>query len=167
MGGGGGDAEVLPEAVLHVLDRRPRPDRQRALLALPVRHVADEYPQVGTLGGGAGGAAGACALLPGAAGRPPGPMVAPTSSSNGAADAPGAVRQEGEFFFDDGAAYKGNFRHGAFHGHGEMNYPGGDRYTGKWRKGLRHGKGVLITKAGASYKGRWVRDSPEGKGKYV
>ena len=90
--GGGGDAEVLPEAVLHVLDRRPRPDRQRALLALPVRHVVDEYPQVGTLGGGAGGAASAAALLPGAAGRPPGPMVAPTSSSTGAADAPGAVR---------------------------------------------------------------------------
>ena len=89
-------AEVLPEDVLDILDGRPRSDRQRSLLALLVRHVSDEYPQVGSLDG-AGGAVGAMVVLATAAGRP---MVAPSSSEAGgpafaeAAGDSGAVRQD-------------------------------------------------------------------------
>jgi len=38
--------QVPRELILHVLDRRPRPDGERALPAVGVVHVLDEYPQV-------------------------------------------------------------------------------------------------------------------------
>mmetsp|Transcript_16787 Transcript_16787/g.48224 ORF Transcript_16787/g.48224 Transcript_16787/m.48224 type:complete len:612 (-) Transcript_16787:478-2313(-) len=91
--GGGGDAEVLSKAVLDVLDGRPGADRQRSLLALLVGHVADEDPQVGTLDG-AGGTVGSAVVLATAAGRPPGPVVAPTSTDSAGTGASGAVRQD-------------------------------------------------------------------------
>eukprot|EP00741_Cyanophora_paradoxa_P004025 tig00000754_g3910.t1 len=53
-------------------------------------------------------------------------------------------------------------------GRGEFAYDGGDRYVGEWREGKKHGRGSLYYGDGySSYVGEWREGTQNGRGRFV
>jgi len=73
---------------------------------------------------------------------------------------------EGEYVFQDGKIFNGQFKDGSFI-NGTISYVSGDVYTGEVKNGLHHGKGLFSWKNGATYYGEWKENLKSGNGTYT
>ena len=51
---------------------------------------------------------------------------------------------QGEYHFQEGAMFKGQYENGINNGSGEFHYPDGTVYVGMWKNGKKEGDGVMI-----------------------
>jgi hypothetical protein len=72
---------------------------------------------------------------------------------------------EGEYVFQDGKIFNGQFKDGSFI-NGTISYVSGDVYTGEMKNGVHHGKGLFSWKNGATYYGEWKENLKSGHGTY-
>lgn len=64
--------------------------------------------------------------------------------------------------------YKGEFNENfERHGRGEFLYEGGERYEGEWSSGSKNGQGTLTFADGSKYEGTWVMNLKEGEGRFT
>ncbi len=70
----------------------------------------------------------------------------------------------GEYRFDNGDEYKGQFKAGYFAGQGILYFKSGDKYLGNWMNSKRQGRGRLEFANGDIYLGNFVQDKMEGDG---
>ena len=74
----------------------------------------------------------------------------------------------GEYKYDEGNTYKGQFENGEPHGNGSSLMPNGDGYNGSWSKGLPNGNGSYISDNGKTkYIGMFLNGKPHGKGTMI
>ena len=66
----------------------------------------------------------------------------------GELDAKGRFHGEGEYYWNGGDVYKGQFRHGDFHGRGTYTFSSGDAYSGEWVNDKRTGR-TFVSRAKA------------------
>lgn len=69
----------------------------------------------------------------------------------------------GEFLFQDGSRYDGEWNDGRMHGQGRLEIFG-NVYTGTFSSSLRQGQGTLQYATGQVYEGYWHNDRPHGEG---
>ena len=63
--------------------------------------------------------------------------------------------------------YKGNFKNDKYNGYGEYFYEDGKYYIGEWENGEKNGKGILYYKNNKiQYEGNFINDKFNGLGKY-
>lgn len=86
---------------------------------------------------------------------------------------------DGNFIFNSGSEYAGNWEENGLKGHGvlqiptegkydgEMTFPNGDKYTGSFNNGKRSGSGVYEWTSGDKYDGSWNSDQLDGSGMYT
>ena len=73
----------------------------------------------------------------------------------------------GEFYWNDGNCYKGEFSKGIFHGNGLLKWRNGNIYNGEFKKGFLNGKGIFYWKNEEEYyKGEYINNNKNGKGLY-
>lgn len=65
------------------------------------------------------------------------------------------TQEDGEYTFENGAVYNGQWRGRMRHGHGEQSWPDGARYEGEWRNNQVHGRGVFYHVDGDVFDGEW------------
>ena len=70
----------------------------------------------------------------------------------------------GEYFWLQGANYKGHFRNGLMDGKGTYINARGDKYEGNYKEGKKSGYGEFTWVSGNSYKGNYENDLREGSG---
>lgn len=70
----------------------------------------------------------------------------------------------GEFKWDNGDKYKGQWKNGNLHGQGTYYYHNGDKYVGNWIDNKREGYGVIYFADGHQYVGSWKDNMPNGNG---
>ena len=64
---------------------------------------------------------------------------------------------KGEFKWNDGKIYKGNYYHDQKNGYGELFWPNGKIYKGYWKNGKQNGEGELYDNIEKKWKkGLWV-----------
>ncbi|CAD2218460.1 hypothetical protein AGDE_14895 [Angomonas deanei] len=73
----------------------------------------------------------------------------------------------GEYNYNDGHVYKGEWTNNLYHGSGTYYYPSGAKYEGQWRRGREYGKGAMTFFNGDVYNGDWVGGRPHGYGSYT
>ncbi len=73
----------------------------------------------------------------------------------------------GEFKYDSGAIYKGDFLSGTKNGFGIMEYSDGSRYEGDWVNDGQQGKGIIKFSNGNTYDGEWVNSKRQGYGTFT
>lgn len=73
----------------------------------------------------------------------------------------------GEYVFNDGHVYKGEWVQGMFHGAGILIQPSGTKYEGTWARGYEHGRGAKWFFNGDVYVGDWRYGRPHGHGMYT
>ena len=74
----------------------------------------------------------------------------------------------GEYKYDEGNTYKGQFQKGEPHGKGSSLMPNGDGYEGNWSKGLPNGNGNYVSDNGKTkYTGSFLNGKPHGKGTMI
>lgn len=74
------------------------------------------------------------------------------------------VSDYGEYQFNNGDTYKGQFQAGKFTGQGILYFKNGDKYLGNWANSQRQGKGRLEFANGDIYTGNFSADKMEGNG---
>ena len=68
-------------------------------------------------------------------------------------------------YADGKVRYRGEWRHGRFHGEGTLYWQLGKiQYLGSWCDGLRHGHGIDYCLSGARYEGMWENGARHGNG---
>ncbi|MBT8221212.1 MAG: caspase family protein [Bacteroidia bacterium] len=72
---------------------------------------------------------------------------------------------KGQYAFESGAVYAGQFKNGKMHGYGIYRSKSRTRYEGEWFYGRRHGKGKLYFSNGDIYHGDFGSNKMEGYGK--
>ncbi|MDH3648481.1 MAG: caspase family protein, partial [Saprospiraceae bacterium] len=65
----------------------------------------------------------------------------------------------GQYTYDNGSRYEGEFLNGLPHGEGVCYYSNGDRYTGHWMKHQPNGKGAMVYANGDRLEGMWREGS--------
>jgi len=71
----------------------------------------------------------------------------------------------GEFTYDEGNVYKGEFVNGEPHGKGSSLMVNGDGYEGQWQNGMPNGNGTYTSDNGTRrYEGKFLDGKPHGKG---
>ena len=75
----------------------------------------------------------------------------------------------GEWAFDNGDKYVGEWKDDKNHGQGTYSYAEGDKYVGEYKDGLRHGQGTYTYAGGTTERGyfsnnEFVPDICEGMG---
>ena len=72
----------------------------------------------------------------------------------------------GEFRWDDGERYQGEWRAGCYEGRGTTFHSNGSkRYEGEWRAGVREGRGTTFWSDGSKcYEGEYRAGCYEGRG---
>lgn len=79
----------------------------------------------------------------------------------------GLKHGEGEYEWEDGKKYIGEFRNNVINGRGVLRDENGQvLYEGEYRNGMKDGPGVMHTKEGTYY-GCFQSDYLEGKGVFV
>ena len=74
----------------------------------------------------------------------------------------------GEYKYDEGNTYKGQFHNGEPHGTGSSLMPNGDGNSGNWSKGLPNGAGTYLSDNGKTkYIGEFLNGKPHGKGSMI
>ena len=53
-------------------------------------------------------------------------------------------------------SYKGEWKHGSFHGEGHLKYGNGNTFTGSFKSGTKNGYGHYKTSNGFEYIGDWL-----------
>ena len=71
----------------------------------------------------------------------------------------------GEFTYDDGSTYAGEFEDGRVHGQGTYTFSDGTKYRGAFADGNFHGEGRLTWPSGAVYEGAFQGGQMDGMGK--
>jgi hypothetical protein len=62
----------------------------------------------------------------------------------------------GEFNWNDGSSYRGEYLHGRKHGNGIFTFGSKKYYQGEWVNGKQNGRGILFDKDGCILqKGIW------------
>ena len=75
-------------------------------------------------------------------------------------------QEEGEYTFENGAVYNGQWQGRMRHGFGEQSWPDGARYEGEWLENKAHGRGVFYHVDGDVFDGEWYQDKAHGFGTY-
>ena len=75
-------------------------------------------------------------------------------------------KEEGEYTFENGAIYKGQWLGRFRHGYGKQAWPDGARYEGEWSNNKAHGRGVFYHVDGDVFDGEWKEDKAHGFGTY-
>jgi hypothetical protein len=70
----------------------------------------------------------------------------------------------GEYRFENGDLYKGQFKNGRFEGQGILYFKNGDKYLGNWVASQRQGRGRLEFADKSVYVGAFVNDKMDGEG---
>ena len=70
----------------------------------------------------------------------------------------------GQFDFDAGETYNGDWKNDVIDGKGSLNYPEKGKYTGEYKGGKRQGTGVFVWTNGDKYEGHWENDVIDGEG---
>ena len=65
---------------------------------------------------------------------------------------------KGEYVWNDGDRYYGDWSYGNRTGNGKYPWPDGGWYEGEYQDGLRHGQGVRVHPDGTRQEGRWEKD---------
>ncbi|MFM1864159.1 MAG: hypothetical protein RLZ26_2681 [Pseudomonadota bacterium] len=73
----------------------------------------------------------------------------------------------GTLTFPSGATYVGEFRDGWPNGFGTYTFPSGELYVGEYRNGQRHGQGTYFFASGATYVGEYRNGMRDGFGTYT
>jgi hypothetical protein len=73
----------------------------------------------------------------------------------------------GQYKFENGSIYYGNFKAGQLNGKGTMQYSSGDKYTGNWIDNKKQGGGKFTRKNGNVYEGKFVDNKLNGKGRLI
>lgn len=60
----------------------------------------------------------------------------------------------GNFTWEDGRMYLGEYRNDLKHGQGTFQWPDGRKYIGGWSEGKQHGRGTFV-KDGGKREGIW------------
>ena len=74
---------------------------------------------------------------------------------------------EGEYYWQNGDHYKGDFVNGLRHGYGVMKYVNGTQYSGEYRNDKKCGLGQQIFEDGIVYVGNYENDLRHGYGKLL
>ncbi len=56
---------------------------------------------------------------------------------------------------NDGAEYKGEWKHGKYNGKGTFTYPNGRKYVGEWKDNKPNGYGTATYPDGSQHIGEW------------
>lgn len=73
----------------------------------------------------------------------------------------------GEYHYESGAIYKGEWENGVRTGLGYCDFPSGNSYSGNWSNGMRNGIGMFSYKnSGDTYEGDFLDDDRNGFGVY-
>ena len=70
----------------------------------------------------------------------------------------------GEYYFNNGNVYKGEFNRGKMNGKGTYTWGDGAVYEGEWYNDMRHGRGVMYGIDGSVFSGDWFEDEMLGCG---
>ena len=70
----------------------------------------------------------------------------------------------GQFFYNDGRYYEGDFSDHKYHGWGTFLEINQDKYTGDFKKGVKEGVGVYVSADGSKYEGLFKNGKRHGKG---
>ena len=73
----------------------------------------------------------------------------------------------GNFTWEDGGPYEGEYKDGLQHGTGKSVYPDGANYIGEWVQGNIQGHGNMSYASGNVYSGQWVHGRFSGNGTYT
>ncbi|XP_014615012.1 PREDICTED: MORN repeat-containing protein 3-like [Polistes canadensis] len=72
----------------------------------------------------------------------------------------------GNFWYENGDYYEGDFHCDKRHGYGRIWYQNGDYYQGFWRNDLSYGKGMFIKGDGNRYEGSFIDGKRNGLGTF-
>ena len=73
----------------------------------------------------------------------------------------------GNYSYNDGGEYIGEFKDDKRHGQGTFIFPSGNKYVGDWFANKREGQGILFYKGGDKYEGDFKNDKMSGQGVYT
>ena len=73
----------------------------------------------------------------------------------------------GNFVYDGGGKYAGEWQNDERNGHGTYTYPNGNKYVGKFKNGKKNGYGIFTWSGGDKYQGEWENDERNGQGAYA
>ena len=79
----------------------------------------------------------------------------------------GIFEGDGEFAFDTGSVYKGEWKNDNIEGLGVFETSSEGSYEGEFSKGAKSGEGVFSWNNGDTYEGEWKNDKMQGKGTYT
>ena len=79
----------------------------------------------------------------------------------------GEKYQEGLQVFANGDLYIGRYESDSPQGYGQYYWENGSNYRGQFLSGMRHGRGVWQMINGDSYEGQYMNDKKNGNGTYV
>jgi hypothetical protein len=72
----------------------------------------------------------------------------------------------GTFVFSNGDYYAGKFKNDEINGQGTYTFVSGEKYVGQWKDAKRNGQGANTYASGNKYLGQWLNDLKEGQGTY-
>lgn len=72
----------------------------------------------------------------------------------------------GNFAWQKGDSYSGDFQKGKRSGTGAYTYAHGTKYNGRWREDMANGRGSIVWAEGDRYEGTWAADRRQGHGVY-
>lgn len=74
--------------------------------------------------------------------------------------------KNGDFRYENGRRYKGDWNKGRWHGIGQAWFTNGDSYEGSYVNDQRHGRGLYRWRDGRIYEGDFANDLRHGQGRY-
>ncbi|MBS4869024.1 MAG: hypothetical protein KHZ95_04910 [Eubacterium sp.] len=75
----------------------------------------------------------------------------------------GYFNGNGQFDFDTGSTYKGNWADNEISGVGKLNVPSKGKYTGEFKNSKKNGNGSFTWSDGSTYTGEWKDDMIWGR----
>ncbi len=78
----------------------------------------------------------------------------------------GIIKGVGEFDFDTGTIYSGEWEENQFDGEGKLSIPSEGHYIGEFSDSKKNGYGTFTWEDGSVYEGEWKNDKIHGNGTY-
>lgn len=79
----------------------------------------------------------------------------------------GYLSGDGQFLFETGAAYTGEWKQNQLKGSGTLSVPNEGTYQGEFSSSKKSGNGIFTWDDGAVYEGEWKNDQMCGQGTYT